>query len=197
MGNVDLLSSVLAKTGDVVEGVRTDQLGLPTPCDTYDVEALVNHIVGWLQVFEAGRHDRSYEGDAKDYRCGADPAGEFRSAAAGLVAGWEEHGFDGQVGVTGGKMPAEQVFSMTVIEFLTHGWDLAVATGQPVPFTEQEAEEVLARAEATLPPKFRGEGMPFAPIVPVAEGASAVDRMVAFMGREPGARPESSGPESS
>lgn len=67
--------------------------------------------------------------------------------------------------------------------------DLAVATGQPVPFTEDEAARTLARAEAraevTLPPKFRGEGMPFGPIVPVDGDDGAVDRCVAFLGRDP------------
>lgn len=192
MGNVELLTGVLSKTGDVIEGVGADQLGLPTPCDDYDVETLINHIVGWAHVFEAGCHNRTYEGDAKAYRCGAEPAREFRTAAAGLVAGWEQYGFDREVGVTGGRMPAEQVFNMTVMEYLTHGWDLATATGQPVPFTEQEATETLARAEATLPPQYRGENMPFGHVVPVAEHASPVDRMVAFMGRAPGSALRSS-----
>ncbi|MCM2415928.1 TIGR03086 family metal-binding protein [Streptomyces sp. RKAG290] len=185
MGKVDLLTGVLSKTGDVIEGVGAEQLTLPTPCEDYDVETLINHLVGWLQVFEAGCHNRSYEGDVADYRCGAEPAQEFRRAAAGLVAGWEQYGFDREVSITGSKAPAEQVFSMTVMEYLTHGWDLATATGQPIPFTEQEAAETLARAEVTLPPQYRGKDMPFGPIVPVTPGASAIDRMVAFMGREP------------
>lgn len=185
MDEFDLLTGVLSKTGDVIEGVGADQLNLPTPCDDYDVEALLNHIVGWLLVFEAGGHGRSYEGDAANHRCGADPAREFRTAAASLVAGWEKYGFDRQVAMMGGEMPGEMVFNMTVMEYLTHGWDLAVATGQPIPFTEQEAAETLIRAEATLPPKYRGENMPFGEIVPVGEYASAVDRLVAFLGRDP------------
>lgn len=192
MGNVDLLESVLTKTGDVVEGVRPDQRGLPTPCEDYDVGTLVNHIVGWLRVFDAGCHDRPHEGAAADYRCGPHPAREFRTAAAGLIAGWREYGVEREVSVTGAKLPGEQVLGMTVIEFLTHGWDLAVATGQPVPFTEQEAAQALARAQATLPPQYRGENMPFGAIVPVAADAPAVDRMVGFMGRDPQARPTAS-----
>ncbi|WP_327272369.1 TIGR03086 family metal-binding protein [Streptomyces sp. NBC_01224] len=185
MSEVDLLAGVLSKTGDVIEGVGADQLSLPTPCDDYDVEALVNHIVGWLLVFEAGAQGRPHEADAANHRCGADPAREFRAAAAGVVEGWEKYGFDRQVTVTGGKMPGESVFSMTVMEYLTHGWDLAVATGQPIPYTDQEAAETLARAEATLPPQYRGENMPFGQIVRVDADATAVDRLVAFLGRRP------------
>ncbi|MGQ4388001.1 TIGR03086 family metal-binding protein [Streptomyces sp. SAS_270] len=186
MDKVELLAGVLSKTGDLVEGVDADQLGLPTPCADYDVETLVNHIVGWLQLFEAGCHGRVHEGDAANHRCGDDPAAEFRAAAAGLVAGWEKYGFDREVAVTGSnKLPAEAVFNMTLMEYLTHGWDLAVATAQPIPFTDQEAAETLTRAEATLPPEYRGKDMAFGEIVPVGDEASAVDRLVAFLGREP------------
>lgn len=189
MNEVDLLAGILSKTGDLVEGVGADQLHLPTPCDDYDVAALRDHIVGWIQAFDAGRHGRPAKGDAATYRCGPDPAGEFRTAAASLVDGWAKYGFDRQVTVVGGAIPAEQAFNITVMEFLTHGWDLAVATGQPVPFTEREAAETLARAEATLPSQYRGENMSFGHIVPVDEDASAVDRLVGFMGRQPSAAP--------
>lgn len=186
MDKVNLLAGVLSKTGDLIEGVDACQLSLPTPCDDYDVETLIDHIVGWLLLFEASCHGRIHDGDVASHRCGADPSAEFRAAAAGLVAGWEKYGFDREVAVTGtSKLPAETVFNMTVMEYLTHGWDLAVATAQPIPFTGQEAVETLTRAEATLPPEYRGENMPFGEIVPASQDASAVDRLVAFLGREP------------
>ncbi|MEU1192775.1 TIGR03086 family metal-binding protein [Streptomyces sp. NPDC005859] len=186
MDKVELLAGVLSKTGDLIEGVDADQLSLPTPCDDYDVETLINHMVGWLLLFEAGCRGRIYDGDVANHRCGTDPAAEFRATAAGLVAGWEENGFDRKLAVTGSnKLPAETVFNMTVMEYLTHGWDLAFATAQSIPFTDQEAAETLTRAEATLPPEYRGENMPFGEIVPISQDASAVDRLVAFLGREP------------
>jgi uncharacterized protein (TIGR03086 family) len=89
--------------------------------------------------------------------------------------------------MSGAPQPAESVFNMTLMEYLTHGWDLAVATGQPVPYSEAEAEEVLRRAEATLPPQYRGGDMPFGEIVPVADDAPAIDRLMGFMGRDPAA----------
>ncbi len=185
MAEIELLSGVLSKTGDLIAGVHPDQRGLPTPCPEYDVAALVDHIVGWVQVFEAGCHGRKYEGDAATFKAGPDPAAEFRAAADSLVAGWREHGLDRQVAVTSGEMPGELVFNMTLMEYLVHGWDLAIATGQPVPFTPSEASETLARAQVTLPPEYRGEGMPFGDIVPVDEHAPAIDRLIGFLGRTP------------
>lgn len=186
MEEIDLLSGILAKTGDVIDGVTDDQFDRSTPCPDYDVAAMVDHLVGWVQAFEAGANGRTYDGDPAAYQADDDPAGRFRAAADGLVAGWREHGMDRTVAMTGGDgQPAEMVFNMTLMEYLTHGWDLAVATGQPVPFTDDEAEQVLARAQATLPPQYRGEGMPFGDIVAVPDEAPAIDRMVGFMGRQP------------
>jgi uncharacterized protein (TIGR03086 family) len=185
MHEVELLTGVLDKTGDVIAGVGADQGRLPTPCKEYDVTALVNHIVGWIQVFDAGSNGRPFEGDATAYRCGANPEAEFRAAAAGVVAGWETHGLDRQVRVVSGEMPGEMVFNMTLMEYLAHGWDLATATGQEPPYTDDEATETLARAEGTLPPQYRGSDMPFGPPVAIDPDAPAVDRFVAFMGRQP------------
>ncbi|MFI5036102.1 MAG: TIGR03086 family metal-binding protein [Acidimicrobiales bacterium] len=185
MDEVALLQSVLDKTGDLIAGVREDQWGRSTPCPAYDVRQLTDHLVGWIQVFDAGCHARPFEGDPTTYRSGPDPAGEFRAAAASLVAGWREYGLDRELRVLGGERPAEMVFNMTVMEYLTHGWDLAVATGQPVPFSDEESLDVLARAQRTLLAQYRGEGMPFAHAVEIAPGAPATDRLAAFMGRDP------------
>ena len=186
MDEISLLSSVLDKTGDVIAAVTDDQKGRPTPCPDYDVAALIDHIVGWVRVFEAGAHGRRVEGDPSQYRAGSDPAGEFRAAAESLVASWRDEGIERKVLTSSGdEIDGRMSFDMTLMEYLVHGWDLAVATDQPVPYTEAEAEAVLERARVTLPPEYRGDGMPFGDIVAVADHEPAVDRLVGFLGREP------------
>lgn len=183
---IDLLESVLGKTGDLIAGVAPGQGGQPTPCPDYDVDALVDHIVGWVQVFAARANDEQYEGDASRYEAGDDPAAEFRAAADRVVAGWRARGFGRDVALPGDQAgEARGAFNMTAMEYVTHGWDLATATGQPVPYSDAEAEAVLGWAEGTLPPKYRGGDMPFGEIVEVPDDAPAIDRMVGFMGRRP------------
>ena len=185
MDEIELLSGIVSKTGDVIAGVGPDQLDRPTPCTDMDVSGLVDHLVGWIRSFAAAANGGTYAGDPTAVDT-ADPAGDFRASAESLVAGWREHGFDRKVSITGGEgMPAEMVFNITVMEYLAHGWDLAVATGQPVPYTDDEAEEVLRRARGTLAPAFRGEGKSFGEIVPVPDDAPAIDRLVGFLGRRP------------
>lgn len=186
MDEIELLEGVLTKTGTVVANVDEPRSTAMTPCDEFDVQQLMNHIVGWIQVFEAGCNGRTFDGDPSAYVCGPDAASEFAKLADGVVSGWKEYGFDREVRISGGSMmPAAMVFNMTVMEYLAHGWDLASATGQPNPYSEAEATEVLARAKATLPPEYQGEGMAFGAPVPVADNAPAIDQLIGFLGRDP------------
>lgn len=185
MDKIELLTGILVKTEDVVEGVKKDMRQLPTPCPDYKVEDLVNHVVGWLQVFDANCNGRTYDGNGAEYHCLVHPATEFHTAATSLLDGWIKYGFDRNVSMINSELPAEMVFNMTAMEYLTHGWDLAIATGQPIPYSEQEAEDTLTRALTTLPAQYRGENMPFANIVKVPDSAPAIDRFIGFMGRKP------------
>ncbi len=188
MDDIELLRGILDKTGSVLAGADGADEDAPTPCAEYTVAGLRDHIVGWVQVFAAGRTGRRYDGDPMAYRCGPDAAAVFAGAADAIIDGWRANGLTGTLPISSGaEMPAPMVFNMTVMEYLAHGWDLAVATGQTPPWTEEEAEAALERAEATLLPEYRGDA--FAPPLEVAPGAKALDRFGAFMGRSPSFSP--------
>jgi len=183
MSEIDLLESVLDKTASLLDGVGDDDLARPTPCSEYDVAALRDHIVGWSQQFAAGSTEREPDVDPATYKAGDDAPEVFRRAADDMVRGWREHGLDREVKLSMGSSPGPMVFNMSLMEYLSHGWDLASATGQPIPFTDEEAADALARAEATLRDEYRGDA--FGPRREVADDAPAIDRFVAFMGRDP------------
>ncbi len=183
--DIDLLESVLDKTAGLVANVSTADHDAQTPCPDYDVRALVNHINGWVQMFAAAANGETFQGDPTAHEAGDDAGAEFRAAADQIVAGWRKHGLDREVSMLGGQQPAQMVLNMTLMEYLAHGWDLAVATDQPIPYSDDEAAAVLERAEKTLPAQYRGGDHPFGEIVEVPDSASAVDRFVGFMGRRP------------
>ncbi|MEV4619009.1 TIGR03086 family metal-binding protein [Asanoa sp. NPDC049573] len=164
-----MLVSVLGKTTALIEGVRPEQRTLPTPCPDLDVAALTDHLVGWLLAFAARAAAEEPAVDPNAYRCGADPAGEFAAASRRAVA----------------AAPDPKLLGMMLIEYVGHGWDLAVATGQPVPYTDAEAQAALDAARGMLRPAYRGPGKTFGYEVEVGAGASTVERLVAFIGRDP------------
>lgn len=182
MNDADLLADVLAKDAGLIGGVRDDQWSLPTPCAEYDVRALTDHVVGWLRVFAAGANDRAADGDAATFTT-ADPLRDFTAAADDLVAGWRRDPADRPVKVMADPLPRETAFAITLMEYVTHGCDLAVATGQPLPFGDDVLERAYAAAQATLPPEYRGPGKAFDHAMPVADDAPALDRLLGFLGR--------------
>jgi uncharacterized protein (TIGR03086 family) len=89
---------------------------------------------------------------------------------------------EGSVPFGDGEMPAATAASILSIEFLVHGWDIATATNQPYPVSDEVAEYVLGLAQRVVPP--RRTGGDFADEVPVGPGADAFERLVAFTGRK-------------
>ncbi|MGH3972486.1 MAG: TIGR03086 family metal-binding protein [Pseudonocardiaceae bacterium] len=184
MSDVDVLESVLAKDAKLLAAVRPEQLSAPTPCPDYDVEALVNHIIGWLRVFAASASGRIVDDDPAGF-VSTDPVADFESAAAELIAGWRAGGVDRTVRLIGADLPAQMVLAMTLMEYVTHGCDLAKAIDQTVPFSDDELAITLERAHATLPDQYRGEGKTFGNVIEVAHEAPVLDRLMGFMGRRP------------
>jgi uncharacterized protein (TIGR03086 family) len=184
MTDIDVLESVLAKDERLIAAVTPEQLSKETPCPDYDVRTLLDHIVGWVRAFGAGANDRDHDEDPGTYHTDH-PAEDFRVAAADLVKGWRDGGTDRKVRASTMEMPGEAVLAMTVMEYVTHGTDLARATGQPIPFTDDEIRTAFEHAKNMLPPEYRGEGQAFGEIVPVPDDAPLRHRFLGFMGRTP------------
>jgi uncharacterized protein (TIGR03086 family) len=181
-----LLSGVLTKTADLVAAVPSGAWDRPTPCPDYDVQALLGHMVGWVETFAVAASGSVPSGDPNAVAGGADSAARFRAAVSGIVDGVAAHGMDRTVQLGPGReIPGAMLVTLTATEYLAHGCDLARGAGLAVPYSDDEAAAALARAELTLKPEFRGEGKPFGEIVPVPDDAPALDRFLGFVGRQP------------
>lgn len=183
MPDVIPLADVLDATEKIIRGVRPEQQHLPTPCPKYDVGALVNHLVGWLSHFAAAASGQTAPGDPAAHQVGDAPGEEFHAAAQRAVDAFRGGAAQHPIDLGHGPQPGTIVFDMMLIEYIGHGWDLAKATGQPAPFPPEAAEAALAAARQMLKPEYRGEV--FGEPVPVPDDAPPVDRLVAFIGRDP------------
>src|SRR4051794_11246646 len=126
--DIDVLASILDKVEVLVAGVRPDQLDDPTPCPDMDVRTMVNHIVGFMQNFAAAAQGRK-AGFNPATVVSVDPVKDVRVAAEQTISGWRELGTDREVSVMGPPSPGAMVLGMTIIEYVAHGCDLAMATG--------------------------------------------------------------------
>jgi uncharacterized protein (TIGR03086 family) len=183
----DLLGMARERAVPVVRGIPDQALAAPTPCAEYDVKALVNHLFQVVVEFQKlAAKEASDFGEAPD-RVGAGPDWRERLAdeTDKLVAAWSAPG--AEEGVTGAmNMPARLVGSMALLDLTVHVWDLARATGREYRLGEAAAAvvEQLADAVDELAPTARTMGV-FGDPVPVAEGASEFERLLAATGRDP------------
>jgi uncharacterized protein (TIGR03086 family) len=173
---IDLLESVLDETEATIASVTPGQEHLPTPCPEFDVARIVDHMVGWANSLATRLTGGSVMGDPNDCRVGGNPATEFHQATQTIVGSYREGGEQSQ------KLPV----GFIIMEFLVHGWDLATATGWSVSFKPAAADLALATGRQMLQPEYRGPGKSFGYEVEVSDAAGPVNRLVAFLGRDPG-----------
>jgi uncharacterized protein (TIGR03086 family) len=185
-GPVGQLSLALDLTGELVSGVGADQWADPTPCDEWAVADLVTHMVAGNYVFASVLHGTPLaeaRSAAAAVQPGDDLAERYRDAAAQLVAALGQPGVLEQMfTIPVGTLPGVGAVHIRLVEMLVHGWDLAQATGQATAFPESLVEPELAFTRVqldALPPERR----PFGPPQPVADGAPAIVRLVACLGR--------------
>jgi uncharacterized protein (TIGR03086 family) len=172
--SVEQLAAAAEVTEGLIGGVTPDQLHLPTPCPDYDVTTLLDHLVGWARNFADKANGVTPPADPAHVDAGDDPRASFHEASARLVDGYRK----------GGSAEAPPL-AVVLMETVTHGWDLAAATGQAAPYPADAVEAALVGGHAFLAPEFRGDGKSFGDEVEAAPDASALDRLVAFMGRDP------------
>jgi uncharacterized protein (TIGR03086 family) len=191
--NLDLDLSAMqracATTERVVEGVRAEQYGLPTPCSEWDVRSLLNHVLGTLVLGEALLADRPPEvamgpGTLPERDLvGDDPVKAYRTLAEALLATASTGTLERDHDTPLGTMPGPVLGGFTTLDIVVHGWDLAAATGQDAGIDPDLAGAVLDFARQGLIDGLRGSRI--GPEVPVPPDAPVVDRLVAYLGRRP------------
>lgn len=187
----ELYGRTLAQTGAIIEAVRPEQLGLPTPCGDWDVRALLGHIVSGVgKVARTGEAALTGAPPSADSRTdgagiGDDWTRAFRTAGERVAAAWKDDAtLDAMIAVPWGTIPGRAALSGFTGELLTHCWDLAVATGQPSELDPGLAAFALDLYQRILPAEGRDK-TPFGPPVPAPENAGGYARLAAWLGRTP------------
>ena len=189
------LGPVAAMVAEVVRGIDDDDLQRPTPCPESPVATLLDHLGGLALAFTAAaRHERIDGSDQPPTPDGSrlDPA--FRTtvprALDELAAAWRDP--DAWTGMTmagGVEMPGEVAGLVALDEVVVHGWDLAVATGQPYDPPVDAVEGALAFVGPTAEESPDGTPGLFGPPVEVAPDAPPLHRLLGATGRDPLWRP--------
>ncbi len=181
------LSRALHSTLAIMAKVQPAQLDGPTPCASWDVRALINHVTGtarWWAGTLADTADTAAGPDSTDYAAGDYVAAYEQSMQIALAAFEADGALDRPVRLAFGEFPGAVVLGMAATEQFTHGWDLARSTGQHTDLDPELAAELLVVAQLAITDDFRGpEGQAlFGPVRPAPAGASPADQLAAFLG---------------
>lgn len=185
------LSAAFDSTMGVLRKVEPQDLAKRTPCQSWDVAALINHIVSAARWWAA-----TVSGDAGlEAAEGADFVG---GGSGDFVAAYEESiritlgafaaegAAERMVTAPFGEFPGAVLAKFAATDQFTHGWDLARAIGLDTDLAPDLARALLAMAEFSITDDLRGRDTEasFGPKRSAPDGASAADRLAAYLGRK-------------
>jgi uncharacterized protein (TIGR03086 family) len=154
-----------------------------TPCDDFDVRALIGHLIGTAKRSLGTAQRRSTKEiphvvvDVAD----ADLADQYLRLSQLITAAWTATTAVTEVAAPWGPCPAQDAVRGFTIETLVHGWDLAVATDRPAEAPEGLAAAVLPHVDSVIPAGTRARM--YAAVVTSAEDADATEQLAALLGR--------------
>ena len=185
--STDALAAAFASTRSVMLNVTPAQYGDPTPCASWDVRALINHIVAGSHYFAATARagEPPAQVEPPDFT-EDDPLLAFDAGITATLTAFAAPDVGAKtITLPFGTMPGAAFMRIATVDTFAHGWDLAKATGQPTDLAPGLAEELLAGVRRTLTDALRGEDgvSRFGPEVEVPESAPAADRLAGFLGR--------------
>jgi uncharacterized protein (TIGR03086 family) len=181
----ELHAQALDATGRIVVGIPPGRWHADTPCQGWDVRALLNHVVAgnlWAAGLAAGGTIESVGGRFDGDVLGPDPAGSYAASAAAAAAAFRRPGaLDAPCAVSYGPVPGSVYAGHRFLDVFIHGWDLAAATGQDTTLDRGLMEACRAVIEPQLE-LFRQAGA-IGEALPAGPGATAQTRFLAALGR--------------
>ncbi len=180
-----VLQGELDKSQKVVANVSKDQLDAPTNCPGFDVRGLINHMAGANEMFGTVVSGGTYEPTTDADNLGDDHVAGHAAASKAAMDGFTSEGaMERACSFPFGDMPGAQAVGAAILETVAHRRDLAKATGQDPNIDEGTAQLLLAGAQEAGLDNFRGdEGAAFGHPQPCSDDAAAVDKLMAYLGR--------------
>ena len=176
------------RTASLLAPLTDEQLDMATPCPPARLGDLIDHLGVFAVRFQAAaRKDSEGRTSPPPAPSRANLEPDWREQIPrdllALADAWHDpHAWEGSTVAGGSASPAAMVGLIALDELVVHGWDIAVATGQPYapPIEEIEAAMTfVASFDAS-----RTGGL-FGPIVPVGADAAPLDQLLGLTGRDP------------
>jgi len=170
--------ATLAVLQHVLRGLDSSDLTRQTPCSEYTVAQLADHLLTGVTRIGTAAGAQMPERDVD-----AALETQVADAADAALEAWRQKGLGGTVELASTQLPATAAVGILSVEFLVHAWDFAMATDRHVVVSEPVCNYVQGLAGKIVTPQLRAGR--FAEPVATAVDVDALDRLIAFTGRQP------------
>ncbi|WP_039821843.1 TIGR03086 family metal-binding protein [Nocardia testacea] len=183
----EVLSSAHDALREVIARVDAGQWQLATPCADWNVAQVAEHAAGDQRAFAAALGvgaGPAYDPFSPTGTIADGPVALVTVALEETATAWSTVTDDTESVPTPlpfGPLPTPVAAVLCALDAAVHAWDIAVATGQESPLTDELCAPILAAAQGRIEP-LRDWGA-YGPIVE-GEGSST-DRLLRYLGRRP------------
>lgn len=196
MTMLDLHRRTLTTSMAIVDAIQDTQWQGPTPCGRWNLRQLLTHMIRENRGFAAAAGGETVDKTSWTSHVSDDPRTDYPASAVQVVAAFAAGGALGGTAWlpqirTGITIPTQQALTFHLLDYLVHGWDVAVAIGYPVEYADDLVDAVMDIAQAEVPdgPRRHHLEASFGPPVPIDPAAPTLDRLLAYLGRDPGWKP--------
>jgi uncharacterized protein (TIGR03086 family) len=196
-GATGLLAGAIGYTLGVCALAGPHDMALPTPCADWNLAMLLAHLSASMADLETAIRAGALDLERPPDDAVGDPVETLRDRAAQLL--WAAYGYDDPgrfVAVSGLPVPVGLVACTGAVEIAVHGWDVSAARGgagcagaRPIEPIDPIPAVLATRMLQLCPLLVAGREGLFAGPVEVPAQASPGDKLVAFLGRDPGTLP--------
>lgn len=180
--SVAVLDSAVTYTHHALQRARSSPLDLPTPCARWRLGELLLHMEDSLAAIGEAAELGHVEVVDHPHRQGSDRiVDRIVQRACTTRTAWIERLTSAPVSIGDLTLGRDTVVLVGALEIAVHGWDVARATGDPVPIPEELAVRLYDVALAVVTREDRTHR--FGPAYLVPPSAPAGTRLLAHLGR--------------
>ncbi|MFD4443280.1 TIGR03086 family metal-binding protein [Nocardia sp. NPDC058519] len=153
----DVVTTSYQALSDVVAGIADDQWNLPTPCSDWTVTQVIQHAAGDQLAYAAALGvgpGPSYNPFDPSGTIDGTPATLVREAIEQTAAAWATVSAETATVPTPlphGDLPTPVAATLAALDAAVHAWDIAIATNQPSPLTDDLSAHLLTAARTIHP----------------------------------------------
>ncbi|MFE3152334.1 TIGR03086 family metal-binding protein [Streptomyces sp. NPDC059218] len=180
------------RSAEIVALARDDQWDAPTPCGGWSLRRLLAHMAAQHRGFAAAAGGGPVDETVWQETPLDDPRRAYADSVDRVLDAFAADGVLDRTVVLPWIHPtmtftAPRAIGFHLVDYVVHGWDVAASLGIPAAYDEDLvlAAAEVARKEVPSGPSRERPGASFRPAVELAGPASAEDRLLASLGRDP------------